>query len=213
MSYPSDADVLFVYEPPPNQPEDRANGAALAIAEELRRLLARPGPDLPLGIDADLRPEGRQGPMVRSFAAYRHYYARWSKVWEAQALLRARWVCGDYDLGQRFLSLADNSRYPEGGLRPEQIMEIRRLKARVENERLPRGADPATHTKLGPGGLADIEWTVQLLQLHHGRTGRSCARPEPLRRSQRQRRQGFWEMTTLGSSARRGSRHPGSATR
>ena len=47
------------------------------------------------------------------------------------------------------------------------VVEIRRIKARVDAERLPRGADPTTHTKLGRGGLADVEWTIQLLQLQH----------------------------------------------
>jgi glutamate-ammonia-ligase adenylyltransferase len=182
MSYASDADVLFVYEPPPDLPDDAASGAAHAIAEELRRLLGMPAPDPPVGVDADLRPEGRQGPLVRSLGAYVQYYARWSKVWEAQALLRARFVCGDARLGERFLALADQIRYPEGGLTREQVTEIRRIKARVETERLPRhmklagmgpserspGADSATHTKLGRGGLADVEWTAQLIQLRHG---------------------------------------------
>ncbi len=58
-------------------------------------------------------------------------------------------------------------RYPDRGLTREQVTEIRRIKARVETERLPRGADPATHTKLGRGGLADVEWAVQLIQLRH----------------------------------------------
>jgi len=165
--YSSDADVLFVYEPPPGMADDAANGAALTIAEDLRRLLGRPAPDPPLGVDADLRPEGRQGPLVRSLASYRQYYARWSKTWEAQALLRARYVAGDAELGERFLALADGVRYPAEGLNREQIVEIRRLKARVDSERLPRGADPATHTKLGRGGLADVEWCAQLLQLRH----------------------------------------------
>jgi glutamate-ammonia-ligase adenylyltransferase len=168
MSYPSDADVLFVYEPPSTVAEDVASGTAHAIAEELRRLLAVPAPDPPLGIDADLRPEGRQGPLVRSLAAYRQYYRRWSKVWESQALLRARFVCGDRELGARFLAMADEIRYPATGLDREQITEIRRIKARVDTERLPRGADTSTHTKLGRGGLADVEWTVQLLQLRYG---------------------------------------------
>jgi glutamate-ammonia-ligase adenylyltransferase len=167
MSYPSDADVLFVYAPPPGVPDDAASAAAHAIAEELRRRLAMPAPDPALGVDADLRPEGRQGPLVRSLAAYAQYYARWSKTWEAQALLRARFVCGDEDLGKEFEKLADRMRYPRGGLSREQVTEIRRIKARVETERLPRGADPNTHTKLGRGGLADVEWAVQLLQLRH----------------------------------------------
>ncbi len=168
LSYPSDADVLFVYEPRPGEPEDAASRVAHEVAGELRRLLAAPAPDPPLGVDADLRPEGRQGPLVRSLAAYAQYYDRWSRVWEAQALLRARYVAGDPDLGARFLALADRIRYPATGLTREQVTEIRRIKARVDSERLPRGADPATHAKLGRGGLADIEWTVQLYQLRYG---------------------------------------------
>ncbi|MGW9194768.1 bifunctional [glutamine synthetase] adenylyltransferase/[glutamine synthetase]-adenylyl-L-tyrosine phosphorylase [Micromonospora chersina] len=166
-NYLSDADVLFVYDPPAGADERAAGAAAHAVAEELRRLLSAPAPDPPLGVDADLRPEGRQGPLVRSLAAYAQYYARWSKVWEAQALLRARFVCGDADLGAEFEALVDPIRYPADGLTREQVVEIRRIKARVETERLPRGADPATHTKLGRGGLADVEWAVQLLQLRH----------------------------------------------
>jgi glutamate-ammonia-ligase adenylyltransferase len=167
MSYPSDADVLFVYSPPAGAAESDASAAAHQIAEELRRLLGAPAPDPALGVDADLRPEGRQGPLVRSLNAYQQYYARWSKVWEAQALLRARFVCGDADLGAEFEEMANGVRYPRGGLTREQVVEIRRLKARVERERLPRGADPNTHTKLGRGGLADVEWAVQLVQLRH----------------------------------------------
>ena len=167
MSYPSDADVLFVFAPPPGVADGTASAAAHAIAEELRRRLSMPAPDPALGVDADLRPEGRQGPLVRSLAAYAQYYARWSKTWEAQALLRARFVCGDADLGAEFERLANRIRYPRGGLSREQIVEIRRIKARVETERLPRGADPNTHTKLGRGGLADVEWAVQLMQLRH----------------------------------------------
>jgi [glutamine synthetase] adenylyltransferase / [glutamine synthetase]-adenylyl-L-tyrosine phosphorylase len=180
MNYPSDADVLFVYEPSEGVPEDRAAAAAHTVAEELRRLLSAPAPDPPLGVDADLRPEGRQGPLVRSLAAYASYYGRWSKVWEAQALLRARFVAGDAALGARFIKLADRYRYPSGGLTREQVTEIRRIKARVDNERLPRGADPTLHTKLGRGGLADVEWTVQLLQLRNGHSVAALRTPRTL---------------------------------
>jgi glutamate-ammonia-ligase adenylyltransferase len=134
----------------------------------LRRLLALPAPDPPLVVDAGLRPEGRSGPLVRTLASYAAYYERWSSFWEAQALLRATPIAGDAAVGAKFLSIVDPVRYPVGGLTTEAVTEIRRLKARVDAERLPRGADPATHTKLGPGGLADVEWTVQLLQLQHG---------------------------------------------
>jgi glutamate-ammonia-ligase adenylyltransferase len=133
----------------------------------MRRLLGEPAPDPAFEVDADLRPEGRQGALVRSLSAFREYYERWVSVWEVQALLRAVPVAGDEELGEDFVTLIDPIRYPPDGLTPEQVAEIRRIKARVERERLPRGADPATHTKLGRGGLSDVEWTVQLLQLQH----------------------------------------------
>jgi glutamate-ammonia-ligase adenylyltransferase len=63
--------------------------------------------------------------------------------------------------------VADPVRWPAGGLPEPAVREIRRIKARVEAERLPRGADPQRHLKLGRGGLSDVEWTVQLLQLRH----------------------------------------------
>ncbi len=168
MSYASDADVLFVHDPLPGADEQEASELAFAVANEMRRLLALPGPDPALDIDADLRPEGRQGPLVRTLASYAAYYERWSKVWEAQALLRATPVAGDAALGEEFIALVDPLRYPAGGLSAAGVAEVRRIKARVEAERLPRGADRSTHLKLGSGGLADVEWTVQLLQLRHG---------------------------------------------
>jgi glutamate-ammonia-ligase adenylyltransferase len=168
MSYGSDADVLFVYEPAAGAGEEAATRAAHAVAEELRRMLARPGPDPALHVDADLRPEGRQGPLVRTLPAYRAYYGRWASPWEVQALLRADPVAGDAALGAAFLALADDIRYPAGGLAEGPVRDIRRVKARIEAERMPRGIDPALHVKLGPGGLSDAEWVAQLLQLRHG---------------------------------------------
>jgi [glutamine synthetase] adenylyltransferase / [glutamine synthetase]-adenylyl-L-tyrosine phosphorylase len=165
--YGSDADVMFVHDPLPGADEQTATRAAHAIAEDLRGLLARPAPDPPLLIDPSLRPEGRQGPLVRTLASYRAYYERWSLPWEAQALLRAAPVAGDRDLGGRFSALADEFRYPAGGIGEMAVREIRRIKARMEAERMPRGVEPALHVKLGPGGLADVEWVVQLLQLAH----------------------------------------------
>jgi [glutamine synthetase] adenylyltransferase / [glutamine synthetase]-adenylyl-L-tyrosine phosphorylase len=165
--YGSDADVMFVHDPLPGADEQEATEAAHAAAEELRALLARPGLDPPLTIDPDLRPEGRQGPLVRTLASYRAYYQRWSGPWESQALLRAEPVAGDAELGHRFTVLADEIRYPDGGIPEASALHIRRLKARMEAERMPRGVDPALHLKLGPGGLSDVEWVVQLLQLRH----------------------------------------------
>jgi len=168
----SDADVIFVHDPLPDPPgagpdgERLASDAAHGVATELRRLLQIPAPDPPLLVDADLRPEGKQGPLVRSLAAYAAYYAHRAAAWESQALLRAEFAVGDAELGARFIELADKYRYPTGGLADQAAREIRRIKARVEAERIPRGTDRALHLKLGPGGLSDVEWTVQLLQLH-----------------------------------------------
>jgi len=168
VGYGSDADVMFVYEPVAGIEDHEAAQIARAVAEQLRALLASPSAgDPPLNVDADLRPEGRNGPLVRTLASYAQYYARWSSPWEAQALLRARFGAGDAELGARFIEMIDPVRYPAGGLATADLLEIRRIKARVDSERLPRGADPTTHTKLGRGGLADIEWTIQLLQLAH----------------------------------------------
>ncbi len=168
LGYGSDADVLFVHDPLPGAVEREAQVAAHAVAEELRRLLAIPTQDPPLVVDANLRPEGRNGPLIRTLASYAAYYERWSLVWEAQALLRAEPAAGDEALGRDFVALIDPVRYPERGLDETDVREVRRIKARVEAERLPRGADATLHTKLGRGGLADIEWTVQLLQLRDG---------------------------------------------
>ncbi|MGN6332326.1 MAG: bifunctional [glutamine synthetase] adenylyltransferase/[glutamine synthetase]-adenylyl-L-tyrosine phosphorylase [Motilibacteraceae bacterium] len=167
LGYGSDADVLLVHDPLPGADEQDAHGAALAVVQELRRLLALPAPDPPLLLDADLRPEGRNGPLVRTLGSYAAYYRRWSLTWEAQALLRAAPVAGDPALGAEFLALVEPLRYPRSGLSEHDVREVRRLKARMEAERLPRGADPSLHTKLGRGGLSDVEWTTQLLQLRH----------------------------------------------
>ena len=135
-----------------------------------------PAPDPPLQVDADLRPEGRQGAAgpQRSRRTGRTT-RRWSSPGRRRRCCgRRRWPA-TRQLGAAFVELADPLRYPAGGLTPDATTEIRRLKARVDAERLPRGADPATHTKLGRGGLVDVEWTVQLLQLRHGAAGAGAA--------------------------------------
>ncbi len=167
LGYGSDADVIFVCDPHDGAGETAALRWAQTVAENVRTMLGTPSADPPLEVDIDLRPEGRNGPVVRTLASYRAYYDQWAQPWEIQALLRAHQVAGDEGLGIDFLHMADRIRYPEGGVSAEAVREIRRIKARVDAERLPRGADPALHTKLGRGGLADVEWTVQLVQLRH----------------------------------------------
>ncbi len=170
LSFGSDADVLFVHDPLPGATGEDSTRAARDVVNEFRRLLSLPGSDPALVVDADLRPEGKQGPLVRTLESYAKYYARWSVVWEAQALLRASPMVGDEDLCRRFTELIDPLRFPPGGITEDDVLEVRRIKARVDDERLPRGADPATHLKLGRGGLADVEWTIQLLQMRHAGT-------------------------------------------
>ncbi|WP_296194668.1 bifunctional [glutamine synthetase] adenylyltransferase/[glutamine synthetase]-adenylyl-L-tyrosine phosphorylase [uncultured Microbacterium sp.] len=163
LGFGSDADVLYVYRPE-QVPGEQAADLARRIVQELRRH----SEDFraPLDLDADLRPEGRNGPLVRTLDSYREYYGRWSLSWEAQALLRARGTAGSVKLIDAFMAVADEVRYPERA-DPQGLREIRRIKARVEAERLPQGVDRRRHLKLGPGTLSDVEWLVQLLQLEH----------------------------------------------
>jgi glutamate-ammonia-ligase adenylyltransferase len=164
LAYGSDLDVLLVY--------DGAGAGDAALAEEatssIFRLLngATPAERI-LPVDASLRPEGRQGPRARSLEAYAEYHRRRIETWERQALLRARPVAGDPEVLQRFMALAADALWasPVGS---EEVRAIRRMKARVERERIPAGEDPQFHLKLGKGSLSDVEWTVQLLQLEHG---------------------------------------------
>jgi [glutamine synthetase] adenylyltransferase / [glutamine synthetase]-adenylyl-L-tyrosine phosphorylase len=164
LGFGSDADVMYVY---------RAAGAsdhdAQQRAETIVRAISRFTEDLriPLDLDLGLRPEGRNGAIVRSLASYRAYYERWSVTWEAQALLRARPVVGDRTVLAEWEQLVDDVRYP-ASIADQDVREIKRIKARVEAERLPQAADPARHLKLGRGSLSDVEWLVQLLQLQHG---------------------------------------------
>lgn len=167
LGYSSDADVIFVHRPRAGADASAAQTQALAVVTELRRLMHLPGPDPKVEVDADLRPEGKSGPLVRSLDSYASYYERWSEGWEAQALLRAAFVVGDEALGRDFEALINPLRWPDGGISEKSIRQIRTLKARMEAERIPRGADPRTHFKLGRGGLADVEWCAQLYQLEH----------------------------------------------
>ncbi|MDJ1115372.1 bifunctional [glutamine synthetase] adenylyltransferase/[glutamine synthetase]-adenylyl-L-tyrosine phosphorylase [Microbacterium dauci] len=164
LGFGSDADVMYVYEAN-GVPTQRAQELALKIVQGLRE--HSEDHRAPFDLDAGLRPEGRNGPMARSLESYAEYYQRWSLSWEAQALLRARGVAGSVKLIAKFMALADDLRFPVNP-DPQGLREIKRIKARVENERLPQGVDRARHLKLGPGGLSDVEWLVQLLQLQHG---------------------------------------------
>jgi [glutamine synthetase] adenylyltransferase / [glutamine synthetase]-adenylyl-L-tyrosine phosphorylase len=164
LAYASDLDVVFVHD---GRTQDE-HQEAVRVASGLMRFL---GGDTPaqriLAVDADLRPEGRDGPLARSLEGYRSYFERWAHTWERQALARARPVAGDASLGGRFMEVVEQvvwgRPFTDGDER-----EVRRMKARIERERIPPGEDPDFHLKLGRGSLSDVEWTVQLLQLRHG---------------------------------------------
>jgi glutamate-ammonia-ligase adenylyltransferase len=164
LSYASDLDVVFVYEG--TTPSDFEEATRLAM--QLHRFVDGPTPSERIWeLDLDLRPEGKQGPVARSVEGYANYFDRWALVWERQALARARPVAGDPDVAGRFMELLEEFVW-EPGLSPDDLREIRRMKARIERERIPVGEDPAFHLKLGRGSLSDVEWTVQVLQLRYG---------------------------------------------
>jgi glutamate-ammonia-ligase adenylyltransferase len=165
LGFGSDADVMFVYEPVAAFAGEAAQKTAERVIAELKRIST--DPLLEFELDLDLRPEGKKGAVARSVESYAAYYERWSDTWESQALLRARFIAGGTAVREAFTQLIDRYRYPQA-LSAAAVVEIRRIKARVETERLPQGADPKRHMKLGRGSLSDVEWLIQLLQLKHG---------------------------------------------
>lgn len=178
LGFGSDADVMFVYKTKPDIEGPVAQKVAERIISELKRLTA--DQVLEFELDLDLRPEGKNGPVARSIESYAAYYQRWANTWESQALLRARPIAGSADLREEFLELINKYRYPTE-LTDAAIVEIRRIKARVETERLPLGADPKRHLKLGRGSLSDVEWLVQLLQLQFGAEHPAIRTPQTLK--------------------------------
>ncbi|KFJ01559.1 bifunctional [glutamine synthetase] adenylyltransferase/[glutamine synthetase]-adenylyl-L-tyrosine phosphorylase [Bifidobacterium thermacidophilum] len=179
INFSSDADAILIYRA--NGTGDTGQGTpdeALAasyarqVTDDVRSLLQGPSTLEPrIDLDLDLRPEGKNGPLIRSYASCEEYYGSWASTWESQALIRARYAAGDGTLAHDFLdNIANPLRYPTAPLNGQQIGEIRKLKARMEAERLPRGVRRDRHLKLGKGGLSDVEWTVQLLQLEHAGT-------------------------------------------
>jgi glutamate-ammonia-ligase adenylyltransferase len=177
LGFGSDADVMFTYAVRDGQNVDELQKQAERIVSELKRFTA--DPILEFEIDNDLRPEGKNGAVVRSVDSYLAYYQRWADTWEAQALLRARVIAGSEDLQNSFVKIIDQYRYPKT-LQQSAIVEIRRIKARVESERLPQGADPKRHLKLGRGSLSDVEWLVQLYQLKYGNEHQAIRTPRTI---------------------------------
>jgi glutamate-ammonia-ligase adenylyltransferase len=177
LGFGSDADVMCVYKTKPGIEGEVAQKVAERIISELKRLTT--DQVLEFELDLDLRPEGKNGPVARSIESYAAYYERWSNTWEAQALTRARPIAGSAELRNEFLNLINKYRYPSE-MSESAAMEIRRIKARVETERLPLGADPKRHLKLGRGSLSDVEWLVQLFQMQFGNEHPAIRTPKTL---------------------------------
>ena len=176
LGFGSDADVMFVYRVL-GEDVNKAQAEAEILVSEIRRLSS--DQSLEFELDLDLRPEGKNGPIVRSIDSYAAYYQRWAGTWESQALLRARLISGEQAISSAFIELIDQYRYPEA-IEQAAIVEIRRIKARVEVERLPQGADPKRHLKLGRGSISDVEWLVQLFQLKYASANPQIQTPHTL---------------------------------
>ena len=159
LNFASDLDMVFVYEG--EGPEEFRRGVELAerVLAGIRQAGWEP--------DADLRPEGRGGPLAKSFAAYLEYWERYAETWEFQALTRARPVAGDEALGRRFCSFAADFAYPDY-LPIDRVAEIRRMRERIERERVKPPEASRFHFKLGAGSLADVQFAVELSLMRFG---------------------------------------------
>lgn len=170
VNFCSDADIMVIYKPVGEVCDlNAAHRFAQKTVDILRNILQGPLTLEPkIMVDLDLRPEGKDGPLVRSLESCENYYRQWSSTWEHQALLRARFAAGSKELADALLDgVVNELRYAANPLSESQLAEIRKLKARMEAERLPRGVSRDRHLKLGRGGLSDVEWTVQLMQLQY----------------------------------------------
>ena len=170
VNFCSDADMMVIYKPVGEDCDlDASHRFAQTTVDVLRNILQGSLTLEPkIMVDLDLRPEGKDGPLVRSLESCEKYYRQWASTWEHQALLRARFAAGSKELADALLNgVVNDLRYAKNPLSESQLAEIRKLKARMEAERLPRGVSRDRHLKLGRGGLSDVEWTVQLLQLQY----------------------------------------------
>ena len=173
LNYISDVDVIYVGQARDGVELDgaEANRRATAIAQALGSYCSATGPEPALWVlDAALRPEGKDGALVRTLESHLDYYQRWAKTWEFQALLKARPAAGDRELGARYLSTIRP--FVWSAVEREGFVEdTRAMRRRVEKLLDPKKA--GREIKLGAGGLRDVEFTVQLLQLVHGRVDES----------------------------------------
>jgi glutamate-ammonia-ligase adenylyltransferase len=170
LNYSSDIDLIFLYDEDGSTDGARplANSEFFGrLARDVVRLLTEPT-DLGIAyrVDLRLRPEGQRGPVVISLESAMHYYDVVGRTWERQAFVKARPVAGDLDLGNEFLKQLEPWIYRRYLSRAD-ISGIKALKRRIEQRTEREGGD-AHNVKTGRGGIRDIEFVIQFLQLLNG---------------------------------------------
>jgi glutamate-ammonia-ligase adenylyltransferase len=171
LNYISDVDVIFVGEPSGDLESARALEIATKIVTRMMRIMDEVGTEPALWqVDANLRPEGKSGALVRSLDSHLSYYDRWAESWEFQALLKARPIAGDSELGSEYIKRIWPKVW-ESTVRENFVDSVQKMRQKV-TDNIPNN-EVDSQIKLGPGGLRDIEFTLQLLQLVHGRVDNS----------------------------------------
>ncbi len=169
LNFGSDLDVLLVYdEAEKDSPAEGFSSHYSALSQMIYKLTSEMTPaGYAYKIDTELRPEGDAGVLVLSVQGYEKYFQSRARIWEQQALVRARFVAGNSRVGEKFLEAAHKFVYQDK-FEYESLIEISRLRERMELE-LAKESTKGKNVKLGFGGLADIEFAVQILQLMHGK--------------------------------------------
>lgn len=175
LNYVSDVDLIYVVEP---ADKDVDHQTLIRVGTKMGTMLQRVCQSAIMGvaeqplwqIDGGLRPEGKDGALVRVLSSHKNYYEQWAENWEFQALLKARPVAGDPDLGQAYMDMTRPFVW-SASKRKNFVYDCQKMRKRVED--LIPAPLKDREIKLGRGGLRDVEFTVQMLQLVHGRTDES----------------------------------------
>ncbi len=173
LNFSSDIDLIFVYSDDARTDMGIDNSEYFSrLCEFLIKAMSEITPEgYVFRVDIRLRPESSAGVIIRSMESYESYYEGWGDLWERQALIKARPVAGDMAFGDEFIRMIQPfvyQRYLDGVTLTEIKADIRRTKARIEERLVSEGSPLEKHVKLGPGGIRDIEFTVQCLQMIHG---------------------------------------------
>ena len=173
LNFSSDIDLIFVYSDDAKTDTGNENSEYFSrLCEFIIKAMSEITPEgYIFRVDIRLRPESSAGVIIRSMESYESYYEGWGDLWERQALIKARPVAGDMAFGDEFIRMIQPfvyQRYLDGVTLAEIKADIGRTKGRIEEQLIGEGANLEKHVKLGPGGIRDIEFTVQCLQMIHG---------------------------------------------